>query len=62
MATRGPRPIGVDTIDLMVATHADADHIGGLDGVLVERPVRYYLDNGVPHTTQAYRELMDVVE
>jgi len=54
--------LGVDTIDLVVATHADVDHIGGLDGVLVERPVRFYLDNGMPHTTAAYRELMDVVE
>lgn len=54
--------LGVDSVDLMVATHADVDHIGGLDGVLVERPVRYYLDNGRPHNTAAYRELMDVVE
>jgi len=53
--------LGVDTLDLVVATHADADHVGGLDGVLVERPVRYFLDNGRPHTTATYRELMDVV-
>lgn len=53
---------GVDTVDLVVATHADMDHIGGLDGVLIDLPVRYYLDNGVPHTTREYAELMDVVE
>jgi len=54
--------MGVDTLDLVVATHADLDHIGGLDGVLIELPVLAYLDNGVPHNTSAYRELMDVVE
>jgi competence protein ComEC len=53
--------LGVDTVDLVVATHADADHIGGLDGVLVARPVRSYLDNGARHNTAEYRELMDVV-
>lgn len=53
--------LGVDTLDLVVATHADADHVGGLDGVLVARPVRSYLDNGMPHNTAEYRELMDVV-
>jgi competence protein ComEC len=53
---------GVDTVDLVVATHADMDHIGGLDGVLIDLPVRYYLDNGRPHTTREYAELMDVVE
>jgi beta-lactamase superfamily II metal-dependent hydrolase len=54
--------MGVDTLDLVVATHADVDHIGGLDGVLLQLPVRSFLDNARPHTTSAYRELMDVVE
>jgi beta-lactamase superfamily II metal-dependent hydrolase len=54
--------MGVDTLDLVVATHADMDHIGGLDGVLFELPIRSYMDNGVPHTTREYRELMDLVE
>jgi competence protein ComEC len=30
--------------------------------VLIDLPVRYYMDNGVPHTTREYAELMDVVE
>jgi beta-lactamase superfamily II metal-dependent hydrolase len=54
--------LGVDTIDLMVASHAHADHIGGLDAVLLSRPVRYFLDNGRPYTTATYRSLMHVVE
>lgn len=54
--------MGVDTVDLMVATHADADHIGGLEAVLRHLTVRAFLDNGVPHTTAAYRGLLEGVE
>jgi beta-lactamase superfamily II metal-dependent hydrolase len=54
--------MGIDSLELVVATHADMDHIGGLDGVLYEFPILYYMDNGVPHTTREYRELMDMVE
>lgn len=52
------RRLGVDTIDVAVASHADADHIGGMAAVIRAFPVRYYMDNGVPHTTATYRELM----
>ena len=31
--------MSVDSIDLLVATHPHADHIGGLDDVLTARPV-----------------------
>jgi beta-lactamase superfamily II metal-dependent hydrolase len=53
--------LGVDTIDLAVASHAHADHIGGMDEVIERFPVRYYLDNGMPHTTSTYRRLMEQV-
>ncbi len=46
------------TIDLAIATHPHADHIGGMAGVIRSLPVRYYMDNGVPHTTQTYLELL----
>lgn len=49
---------GVEAIDLAVATHPHADHIGGMAAVLSAFPVRYYLDNGVPHTTSTYQELL----
>ena len=54
--------MGIDTIDLMVATHADADHIGGLEAVLQRIAVNAFLDNGMPHTTAAYRGLLEGVE
>jgi competence protein ComEC len=42
---------GVDTLDLVIASHAHADHIGGMAQVLRTIPVRFYLDNGRPYTT-----------
>ena len=50
--------MSVDSIDLLVATHPHADHIGGLDDVLTARPVRFFMDNGRPHTTETYAHLM----
>ncbi|HXF96635.1 MAG TPA: ComEC/Rec2 family competence protein [Gemmatimonadales bacterium] len=49
------RALGIDTLDLVVASHNHADHIGGMTAVLTGSVVRYYLDNGVPHTTATYR-------
>lgn len=56
------RALGVEEIDLLVATHAHADHIGGMADVLREFPVRYFMDNGMPHTTRTYQRLMEEVE
>ena len=55
------RAHGVDTLDLVVATHPHADHIGGMAAVLRAIPVRYYMDDGIPHTTATYLELMRTV-
>lgn len=53
---------GLERLDLMVSTHPHADHIGGLDDVLRAMGVKLLLDNGLPHTTDAYRKLMADVE
>ena len=45
------RELGVTQIDLLVATHPHADHIGGMVDVLNTIPVRFYMDNGEPYTT-----------
>jgi len=55
------RALGVDTIDLLVASHNHADHIGGMIGVLAGTVVRFYLDNGVPHTTATYQRTIQAV-
>jgi beta-lactamase superfamily II metal-dependent hydrolase len=55
------RRLGVDTIDLLVASHNHADHIGGMTAVLGGAVVRFYLDNGVPHTTATYQRTIQAV-
>lgn len=58
----GLRALGVEEINLLVATHAHADHIGGMTDVLDAFPVRYFMDNAMPHTTRTYQRLMEEVE
>ena len=50
--------LGVNRVDLLVATHPHADHIGGMAAVLDVLPVRFYMDNGQPHTTATYLSLL----
>jgi beta-lactamase superfamily II metal-dependent hydrolase len=56
------RRLGIDTVDIAVATHPHADHIGEMAAVLRSLPVRYYMDNGQPHTTATYRELLETIQ
>lgn len=49
---------GIDSIDIVIASHPHADHIGGMPAVLAGFPVRFYMDNGVPHTTATYRNVL----
>jgi beta-lactamase superfamily II metal-dependent hydrolase len=54
--------LGVTSLDLVIATHPHADHIGGMDEVLDAVPVKMYTDNGLPHTTKTYEEVMKRIE
>ena len=56
------RGFGVNAIDLAVATHPHADHIGGMTRVIETFPVRFYMDNGQPHTTATYRRLLAALD
>jgi beta-lactamase superfamily II metal-dependent hydrolase len=55
------RVLGVDSLDLAVATHNHSDHIGGMDAVLAAIPVRFYLDNGDPANTRIQRTVLQLV-
>ena len=55
------RALGVDSLDLAVATHNHSDHIGGMDAVLAAIPVRFYLDNGDPANTRIQRTVLQLV-
>jgi competence protein ComEC len=49
-------------IDLLVATHAHADHIGGADEVLRGTKVPRVLDSGVPNATKNYRDFLAAIK
>jgi len=53
---------GVDHIDLLVATHAHADHIGAADEVIRGIPVARVLYSGVPNTTKNYEDFLKAVD
>jgi competence protein ComEC len=56
------KKIGVKTIDLMVGTHPDADHIGGLATVMNSLPVKQVLDSGRTSTTVTYKNYLTVIK
>ncbi|MBT2701383.1 MBL fold metallo-hydrolase [Bacillus sp. ISL-40] len=53
---------GVKDIEVMVATHPDVDHIGGLDEVLNAFKVKSVYAPKVSHTTQAYSDFLNAVK
>lgn len=54
---------GVKKIDLVVATHPDFDHLGGLVSLLRSGiPVAAVLDCGLPHTSQAYENFLKLIQ
>jgi competence protein ComEC len=52
----------VDHIDLFVATHAHADHIGSADEVINGTQVSNVLDSGVPNTTKNYEDFLSAIK
>jgi len=53
---------GVSTLDVVVATHPDADHIGGLISVLNNFKVGQFIDSGKVHTSQTYFEMLQLID
>ncbi len=52
----------VDDIEIMIATHPDADHIGALDEVLKAYKVESVYAPKVSHTTDAYKNFLKAVK
>lgn len=59
---RALHQLGVQRIDLLVATHPHADHIGGMQDVLAAFPVARVLDSGMPSTSILYERFLDTVD
>ncbi|TCS80344.1 ComEC/Rec2 family competence protein [Tepidibacillus fermentans] len=53
---------GVKSIDIMVATHPDADHIGGLDVVLQNFVVKKFYAPKVANNTKSYEDMLLAVK
>jgi beta-lactamase superfamily II metal-dependent hydrolase len=53
---------GFDRLDVMVLTHPDADHVGGLPAVLRSIPVDVAVATGQVHTTQIYAEFLQELQ
>ncbi len=51
------RDLNLDKLDLMIATHADADHIAGLVPAATLKP-RVFINNGLGGTTQTWDRLV----
>lgn len=55
-------PLGDRTLDAVVATHPDADHIGGMAELLRRYSVGAYISPGIPKSTATARELEETVD
>jgi competence protein ComEC len=52
---------GADVIDVLVASHAHLDHVGGLGAVLSKVPVGTVVEPAAPGTDSTYREMLSRV-
>lgn len=50
-----------ETIDFLLITHQDYDHIGYAQDILQEYPTNIFYDNGFVHTSKTYENLMGEV-
>lgn len=56
------RRVGAPQVDLLVATHAHADHIGGADEVIRAIKVLRVLDSKVPNATKNYEDFLTAID
>lgn len=53
---------GVQKLNAVVATHPDADHIGGLIAVLNSIEIEQFYDSGKVHTSQTFEEMLTLID
>lgn len=54
--------LGVKKIDLLVATHPHADHIGGMKAIINEYEIGDILMSPTGHTSQTYEDLLNIID
>jgi competence protein ComEC len=59
---RALQDLGVRKIDLLVATHPHADHIGGMQAVLANFEVGRVLDSGLPTSSSLYEKFLSTID
>ena len=53
---------GIQKIDVLLLTHPDADHVGGLIPILKGFRVGMVLDPGLVHTSSLYQEFLELID
>jgi competence protein ComEC len=51
--------LGISQLDLVILTHPDSDHLGGVVDILDTLPVTKIVTNGQPHSTPLYEKFLD---
>ncbi|PKG32037.1 MBL fold metallo-hydrolase, partial [Methanoregula sp.] len=59
---RALQDLGVRKIDLLVATHPHADHVGGMQAVLTNFEVGKVLDSGLPTSSSLYEKFLSTID
>ena len=54
--------LGVTRVNLVIASHNHADHIGGLVELVRQFQPTFFMDNGIPATTATYARLLGAVK
>jgi len=54
--------LGISQINLLIATHAHADHITGMDKIIAQYKPKAFIAPGIPHTTRTYENMITAIE
>ena len=54
--------LGISQIDLLIATHAHADHISGMGKIIAKYKPKAFIDPGTPHTTASYQRMITAID